>query len=105
MKIMIYRGTKEIWKNVIENIFDNNIRHKSTEIEITLNEKYLIIENNGEKIPSEFLPNIFEPFRKGINGNYGLGLSIIKKSLDLYNYSIKVDNSKKGVIYLITDNK
>jgi two-component system sensor histidine kinase CssS len=100
-----YRGTKDVWKNVFENIFDNNIRNKATTIEITLNDKYLIIENNGEKIPQDFMPSLFEPFKKGQNGNFGLGLNIIKKSLELYNYSIKIENSKIGVLYFITDNK
>lgn len=100
-----YRGTKDVWKTVLENVFDNNIRHHAKQIEITLNESYMIIENDGEKIPEDLLINIFEPFTKGVNGNYGLGLSIIKKSLTMYNYSIKIENSKKGVTYFITDNK
>ena len=100
---VVFRGTKDIWQNIFENIFDNNIRHKATEINISLSDNYLIIENNGELIEEEVLSNIFEPFTKGEGGSYGLGMSIIKRSLEVYKYKIKIYNTDKSVIYMIME--
>ena len=44
---------------------------------------------------------IFTPYEKGLNGMFGLGLSIVKKSLQLLNYDIKVYNVKNGVNFTI----
>ena len=38
---------------------------------------------------------------KGIKGQFGLGLSIVKKTLNLLNYDISIRNSKKGVSFII----
>ena len=49
----------------------------------------------------------FTPFRKGIKGEFGLGLSIVKKTLLLMDYDITIKNEKKGVSFHIfkTSNK
>ena len=38
---------------------------------------------------------------EGIKGKFGLGLSIVKQSLELYGYNIKVSNEEKGVLFEI----
>lgn len=99
-----YRGTKDIWKNIFENIFDNNIRHGATIIDISVNENYLVIHNNGNKIDEKVLPNIAEPFKRGTGGNYGLGVGIIIKSLDIYKYKLRIENARTGgVTYTISE--
>ena len=45
---------------------------------------------------------MFTPFRKGIKGDFGLGLSIVKKSLKLINYNIYAVNEKAGVSFIIS---
>ena len=52
-------------------------------------------------IDEDFLEVIFTPFRKGIKGEFGLGLSIVKKSLQLLDYDISVTNVKNGVNFII----
>ena len=101
-----YRGPNEIWRTVLENIFDNNIRHGAKNIYISCSEKYLTIENDGELIEAQILDKIFEPFNRGKKGNFGLGMGIIKQSLELYGYSVKVYNNYElnRVCYSIIDN-
>ena len=44
---------------------------------------------------------IFKQYKKGMKGKFGLGLSIVKESVELYGYKIKVNNLKKGVLFEI----
>jgi two-component system sensor histidine kinase CssS len=44
---------------------------------------------------------MFTPYEKGLNGMFGLGLSIVKKSLQLLDYDITVNNVKNGVNFII----
>ena len=49
----------------------------------------------GENIDDELINDIFTQYKKGIKGKFGLGLSIVKQSLNLYNYNIKAINKEK----------
>ena len=100
-----YRGTSENWRTVFENVFDNNIRHGAKNIYINVSDKYLTIENDGDLIEAKILDKIFEPFNRGQKGNFGLGMGIIKQSIELYDYSIKVYNNYElnRVCYSIID--
>lgn len=77
------------------------MRYAKTEIKITLKQNRIVLFNDGEKIDEDFLDVIFTPYRKGIKGEYGLGLSIVKKTLNIINYDIKIKNNKKGVSFII----
>ena len=55
----------------------------------------------GEKIDEKLIKDIFTQYKKGIKGKFGLGLSIVKQSLELYGYKIKVSNQEKGVLFEI----
>ena len=57
-----------------------------------------------EEAYDDFLEGIFTPFRKGIKGEFGLGLSIVKKTLNIMNYDITIKNEKKGVSFIIKRN-
>ena len=48
------------------------------------------------------LNNIFTPYEKGVRGVFGLGLSIVKKTLGLLNYDINIENVKNGVKFIIS---
>ena len=62
----------------------------------------LILYNDGSKIDSLLLEGIFTPFRKGIKGQFGLGLSIVKKTVQLLGYDVVIKNEKKGVSFIIS---
>ena len=96
-----WTGSKEIWTNILQNVFDNNIKHGAKNIYITLKKNELIIENDGDKIEEHLLQTLFAAFTKGENGNFGLGLNIVQRSLILLGYAIDVKNTEKGVAYRI----
>ena len=78
------------------------MRYAKQEIKITTRPNKIILYNDGENIEESLLAGIFTPFRKGIKGEFGLGLSIVKKTLQLMNYDITIRNEKKGVSFIIT---
>ena len=63
------------------------------------------IENTGVSIPENEFENIFAKFyRLDKSGDrtkksYGLGLSIVKRILDLHNSSYSITNSTEGVLF------
>jgi len=102
-------------KQVLLNLINNAVKYgqengyvkfgcrtiSDTEIE-------LYIKDNGKGIPEEELPHIFEPFHRArettsrIEGT-GVGLTIVKKNLELMDGKIKVESTYgKGTCFTIT---
>ena len=94
-------GTDDLWETIIDNMLGNFIRYAKTEIKITTKKKEIIFYNDGPNIEEDLKEGIFIPFRKGMKGEFGLGLSIIKKTVDLMGYTIEIRNLKKGVSFII----
>ena len=98
-----FYGTEDVWETVIDNILNNFYRYAIKEIKITVKNNKIILYNDGPNIKDDFLEAMFIPYRKGIKGEFGLGLSIVRKSLIMIGYEIEVKNhSKKGVSFIIT---
>ncbi len=95
-------GTVENWETILDNLLGNFIRYATTTIKITAKQNKLVLYNDGDNISNDYLEGIFTPFRKGIKGQFGLGLSIVKKTLNIMNYDIAIVNEKKGVSFIIT---
>ena len=100
-----YYGSVENWETILDNLLSNFMRYAKTEIKITAKQNKLILYNDGDQIDNDFLEVIFTPFRKGIKGEFGLGLSIVKKTLNIMGYDITIKNEKKGVSFIITSKK
>ena len=97
-----FTGTTEHWETIFDNLLTNFMRYAKQEIKITTRPNKIILYNDGDNIEESLLAGIFTPFRKGIKGEFGLGLSIVKKTLQLMNYDITIRNEKKGVSFIIT---
>ena len=100
-----YYGSVENWETILDNLLSNFMRYAKSEIRITAKQNRIILYNDGSSIDNDFLEVIFTPFRKGIKGEFGLGLSIVKKTLNLMDYDITIKNEKKGVSFIITSIK
>ena len=103
-KSKIY-GTIDNWETILDNLLSNSIRYAKKEIKITLKNNRITVYNDGENIDNDLLEGIFIPFRKGVKGQFGLGLSIVKKTLNIMNYDIYIKNEKKGVSFIIYHKK
>lgn len=98
-------GDEEQWTVVFENIIENGLRYAEKLIRINIYEddkqQYISIYNDGEKIPDDRRENIFWAFNKGNEGNFGLGLDIVKRIVSMYNGSIKAQNEDSGVSFIV----
>ncbi|KSU87237.1 two-component sensor histidine kinase [Bacillus sp. VT 712] len=102
-------GDKEQWTKVIENILENQIRYADSSISISVHKSFYeemdvvecCIANDGPPIEENVLSTIFEPFEKGSKGEFGIGLSIVKRIVTMHNATISVQNLDKGVSFTI----
>ena len=100
-----FYGSKDSWETILDNILSNFIRYANKKIRITVKQNKITLYNDGDTIDEDFLKVIFTPFRKGIKGEFGLGLSIVKKTLELMGYDIYIKHEKKGVSFIIVEKK
>lgn len=94
-------GTDEMWMAVLDNILGNFMRYAKSRIDIIIKDRSIILENDGEKLKEDMLTKIFLPYVKGKNGQSGLGLSIVKKTVNLFGYDITAENIENGVRFVI----
>ena len=95
-------GNEEHWRVAIENIIDNASRYMKSVIMITLKKDTLIIYNDGDPIDEDKKEDLFNPYVKGVKGQFGLGLSIVAKIADMYGYDIHAENKDAGVAFIFT---
>ena len=96
-----FYGTFDLWETIIDNILNNFIRYADKEIKITVKKNVITLYNDGPKIDESIVNDMFTPYKKGLKGQFGLGLSIVKKTLNLLDYDIYAENQKKGVSFII----
>jgi len=97
-----FKGYRENWSTVVSNIIDNALRYAKSEIKIILRENRLRIYNDGEHIDEQFINNIFKPYEKGSKGQFGLGMSIVQKTVNFFNMNLSVQNEDPiGVSFII----
>lgn len=96
-----FEGYRENYYTVIDNIIDNAIRYAKTTIKIILKNSEILIYNDGPHIEEQFIAATFKPYEMGANGQFGLGMSIVKKTLDFFEMKLIVKNEKIGVSFII----
>lgn len=96
-----FKGKKDMWEAVIDNILSNFIRYAEKEIKITVKNHHIFFFNDGPSIDNNIINNVFTPYTKGIKGGTGLGLSIVQRTLSFLGYKVIVKNEKKGVSFII----
>lgn len=98
---MIVNFDDRLMQRVLENIFSNSLKHRNQEITLTVEmwenngTAHLFLADTGEGIPDELSEDIFEPFVMGDQcrtggKSSGLGLSIVKKIIELHGGSISL---------------
>lgn len=97
-----FRGLKENYKTVVANILDNATRYAKSKIIIRLRNGKLSIYNDGEPIEQKYIDELFKPYEKGTKGQFGLGMSIVQKTVNRFGYSLTVENLDGGVVFSIS---
>jgi len=98
-----FHGEEEPWRIVVENLLDNALRYAKSEVKIVLKKNLLEVYNDGENMDEERIAKLFKPYEKGSGGNFGLGLSIVKRVCDTYGYQVSGENTNEGVVFRIKD--
>ena len=102
LKDVYFLGNQESWRVVVENIIDNALRYADSVIEIVLNfEDGLLIKNDGPPLEEDKITNFFKPYEKGSDGQFGLGLSIVKRVCNVYGYDVTAYNENGMVVFKI----
>ncbi|MGL4731759.1 MAG: sensor histidine kinase [Clostridium sp.] len=111
-ELLVYADQDRIFQ-VILNLLDNAIKHSEDGTHIVMSCKtksgkaYISIENSGTHIDDENLKNIWERFYKGDKSrtnrvSSGLGLSIVKKIINMLDEEVWVENTENGVQFTFT---
>lgn len=102
-QVLKYKGDKENWEIIFNNILTNFIRYADKEILIKFSKAKIELQNDGERISEDNLDKIFDVYTMGNKGKTGLGLAIVKQTLELFGYSIKAENidNDNGVRFII----
>lgn len=100
-----FKGYLENWYVVFENLVDNAKRYAKTEIKVLLKKGKLIIYNDGEPLEDKFIDDLFKPYEKGSKGQFGLGMSIVQKTVMFFNMKLTARNEKVGVTFTIEENE
>jgi len=100
-----------LFSKVLSNVLINAAQNSpdGAEIRVVAEEKpglvRLTVWNGGSEIPESILSKIYEPFyradeaRTTGEGRSGLGLSIVKKALDLMGVAFQITNADGGVLF------
>jgi two-component system sensor histidine kinase CssS len=99
-------GDEEKLSRAITNIISNCIRYADSVVVLELkiidnNKVQLTISDDGPGFEITEIPNVFERFYKGKNGNCGLGLCISKNVVEKLNGKISARNSTSGALFII----
>ncbi len=100
---LLVNSNEELLQGAVGNIISNAIRYAKNSVTISLhkddNKAIITIRDDGNGITD--LDKIFDRFSKGEDGNFGLGLSIAKTSIEIMNGDIKVYNDSGAVFEII----
>lgn len=95
---------ESIAKIVVANLLRNAIEHTPGGcIEVYVDSQKLIVRDNGEGIASENLPRIFDRSFSTKASGAGLGLNMVKRICDRFDWDIRVDSQPgEGAVAAIT---
>ena len=105
---IVVKGNRSLLYSVFRNLTDNAIAYAGDGTTITLegkevgNKWHFIFRDNGQGVPPEHLPRLFERFyrvdkgRSRKMGGTGLGLAIVKNAILLHGGTIRVNNLPEG---------
>lgn len=107
-------GDREKLREILDNLASNALRHcrpgGTIRVELKKEEGLarLTVENEGEAIPEEDLPRLWEPFWRGDksrnrdSGGTGLGLTIVRAAVLAHGGSCGTENRPSGPAFWIT---
>ncbi|VEU79733.1 sensor histidine kinase [Haploplasma axanthum] len=96
-----FKGLIDNYYSVVSNIIENALRYAKKAIKVTLKNKRLTISNDGEPISEEFINSVFKPYEKGHKGQFGLGMTIVQRTINNFGLKLTIENNNEGVSFII----
>ena len=99
---------QQVWVNLLDNAIKFSPQGASLEIRMTTGQKHLSvsIHNHGPQIPLEQQHRLYDKFWQGDSSRAsqgtGIGLSIVKKVVDLHNGSIDVRSTEEETVFTVS---
>ena len=97
------RGDKEFVRHIVSNLLSNAVKYSPAGSPVPFSARrnaadaLLEVKDHGVGIPADTLPHLFTPFFRGSNVSHhagtGLGLTIVKRCVDLHGGEIHVDSA------------
>ncbi|MDQ0225435.1 two-component sensor histidine kinase [Bacillus sp. 7586-K] len=98
-------GDAEQWEKLIENLLENSLRYAKTIISISITksqDKFVLrFWNDGPMLDEALKDKLFEPFEKGQNGEFGIGLSIVKRIANIHGANVWAENEDDGAAFYV----
>ena len=109
---ILVTGRGEALRSAIENVIRNGMRHtpEGSMTSITVSEPRdnwvtIRICDNGPGVPRDELEAIFEPFFRGrrtrSDSGHGLGLSIVRRAIEVHGGKVHADNDPTGGLCVV----
>ncbi len=93
---IIIQTDAELLSRIIQNIISNCIRYAKDKVSVQLwkDTDYAVIqiEDDGAGFQEEEFSHVFERFYKGENGNFGIGLAVVKSGVDYLGGRVEIGN-------------
>jgi len=103
---VILPGNNKTLHRAFGNLVSNAVRYARTEIKLACHQEadgiVVVVSDDGPGIAEEDLGHIFERFYKGVDGNHGIGLAIVKSVVDQHGGVITVHSDAAGTSFRIT---
>ena len=95
------RGLHHLVWEIVDNSIDEALAGYASHIKVILKDQYLEIINDGEPIDNSNPESLFQPYEIGHKGQFGLGLSIVYKTVTMYGFKVEALNKEDGVSFVI----
>ncbi len=103
------QGDGALLRQIAENLISNAVKYSpagSNPIMVQLTSDSLVVSDHGVGISEEALPHIFDRFYQEdgsrAHGGFGLGLSLVKRIVDLHGWSIGIKSAPaKGTTVVV----
>ncbi len=106
---LIVHANRDALQKILTNLMQNTIRYSdATMLTITATTGQLTFSDNGKGVPPDSLPYLFERFyrvdasRQRETGGLGLGLAIVKELAEQQEWSIRAEDAKPGLSFVVT---
>ena len=92
-------------EKALGNLLSNAIRYADSHVIIDVttqkNKVTITVQDDGPGISESVLPQIFDRFSKGNDGNFGLGMAIAYKAIEQLGGTLTARNHSKGAVFVI----